>query len=131
MKGKEKDVIFIKLEIEMKRIWIPQAITIIMLIIALNPANPYGYYILLRLVCCSAYVYLTLKSLELEKEGWPWVLGVTAIVYNPIIRIHLTRDIWVIINLISIGISIASIVVMKNRTCSTASLEDKNEIGKI
>ncbi|MFH1008648.1 MAG: DUF6804 family protein [Candidatus Latescibacterota bacterium] len=68
-----------------RRIWIPQAITIVMLLIALNPSNPYGYYILLRWVCCAAYAYLLFQAIDQDKQPLAWVLGVTAIVYNPIL----------------------------------------------
>jgi len=84
-----------------------------MLVWALTPENPYGYYILLRWVCCGVFAYLTLKALENENQGWVWVLGITAVIYNPIIRIHLTREIWSVINVITIGIAIVSIVTLK------------------
>jgi len=97
----------------MKRIWIPQVIAGVMLLWALNPENPYGYYILLRWVCCAAFAYLALKAFAQGKEGWVWVLGVTAVVYNPIIRIHLTREIWSVVNVVTIIIAAISVVVLK------------------
>jgi hypothetical protein len=100
----------------MKRIWIPQAIVIAMLLWALNPENPYGYYILLRCVCCAAFAYLAIKALEQAKEGWTWVLGITAVVYNPIIRIHLTRDIWEVINIATIAVAALSVFVFRPET---------------
>jgi len=101
---------------EMKRIWIPQAIVTPMLLWALNPENPYGYYILLRWVCCAAFAYLALQALAREKQGWVWVLGVTAVVYNPLLRIHLTRDIWSIVNIITIGVAWVSVFILKPET---------------
>ena len=98
----------------MKRIWIPQVIASIMLLWALNPDNPYGYYILLRWVCCGIFAFLAVRTYENEeKQGWVWILGITAVVYNPIIRIHLTREIWSIINVITIGVAVASIFGIK------------------
>ena len=96
----------------MKRIWIPQAIAGVMLLWALNPENPYGYYIVLRWVCCAAFTYLALKALAQGKEGWVWVLGVMAVIYNPIIRIHLTREIWSLINITSIIVATASVFII-------------------
>ena len=55
-------------EYNMKKIWIPQAIVIPLLLLALNPDNPYGYYIFLRWVCCAAFVYLVFHALALEKK---------------------------------------------------------------
>lgn len=97
----------------MKRIWIPQAIVTPMLPWALNPDNPYGYYILLRWVCCAAFAFLALQALARDKQGWVWVLGITAVVYNPLFRIHLTRAIWSIVNVITIGIAWGSVFILK------------------
>ena len=85
-----------------------------MLLWALNPDNPYGYYILLRWVCCAAFAYLAIQALAQEKQGWVWVLGVTAVVYNPIIRVHLTRGIWSVINVTTIVVAVASIFALKD-----------------
>jgi len=79
-----------------------------MLIWALYPDNPYGYYILLRWICCGIFAYLAVQAHKEEKENWVWTFGIIAAIYNPIIRIHLTRDFWSIINIATIGIAIAS-----------------------
>lgn len=97
----------------MKTIWITQAVISVMLLWALNPDNPYSYYVLLRWACCGIFAYLTFCAAMQEKKGWLWILGITAIVYNPIIPIHLTRDIWQIINIVTIGIAVTSIFVLK------------------
>ena len=86
-----------------------------MLLLALNSGNPYGYYILLRWVCCGIFIYLAFYTLEQERRGWTWVLGITAVVYNPILRVHLTREIWSVVNLMTIGIAVASMFVVKKR----------------
>ena len=98
----------------MKKIWIPQAIVIPLLLLALNPDNPYEYYIFLRWVCCAAFVYLAIQALALQKSGWVWILGITAVIYNPILRVHGTRDMWFLINLVTIGLAVASIFVLKH-----------------
>jgi len=100
---------------EMKRIWIPQLIVSLMLLWALNPDNPYGYYILLRWVCCGVFAYLALNAFRQQQERWVWVLGITAGVYNPILRVHLTREIWSVVNVITIGIAVASVFGIKFR----------------
>ena len=84
-----------------------------MLLWALNPDNAYGYYILPRWVCCGIFAYLAFHTLKQGKRGWTWVLGITSIVYNPILRVHLTRDIWSVVNLMTIGIAVASMLVVK------------------
>jgi hypothetical protein len=97
----------------MRRSWVPQLIVSLMLLWALDPDNPYGYYILLRWISCAVFAYLAFQALSQKKQGWVWVLGITAVVYNPIIRVHLNRETWSIINVISIGIAVASIFAVK------------------
>jgi hypothetical protein len=97
----------------MRRIWVPQLLASLMLLWALNPENPYGYYILLRWVCCGVFAYLAFKALDQGHQGWVWVLGITAAVYNPIFRVHLTREIWSVVNVVTIGIAVASVFAIK------------------
>ena len=94
----------------MKKNWIPQAIVIPMLLLALNPD------IFLRWVCCAAFVYLAIHALTLEKIGWVWTLGITAAIYNPILRVPGTREMWFMVNLVTIGLAVASIFVLKQNT---------------
>ena len=97
----------------MKKIWLPQIIASLMLLWALNPSNPYGYYILLRYVCFTVFLYLTYLAYENDKFNWIWIMGISTLIYNPIIRIHLNREIWSIINVISIVIVLTSIFIFK------------------
>jgi uncharacterized membrane protein YwzB len=90
-----------------------------MLLWALYPGNPYGYYVLLRWVCCAAFAYLALQALSLEKQGWVWVLGITAVVYNPVVRIHLNREIWSVVNVITICIAWSAALVLKTEPDKT------------
>lgn len=80
-----------------------------MLLWALNPSNPYGYYVLLHRVCCGVFAYLTIQAFKQRGEGWAWILCITAAIYNPIVPVHLTREIWSVVNVITIGIAAASI----------------------
>ena len=95
--------------LQMKRVWVPQVIASIMLLWALNPGNPYGYYILLRWVCCGIFAFLAVQALAHHLQGWAWVLGITALIYNPILRVHLTREIWSVVNIATIVMAVASI----------------------
>ena len=97
----------------MRRIWAPQLIVSLMLLWALNPNNPYGYYILLRWVCCGVFAYLAFQAFGAQMQAWVWVLGITAAIYNPIFPVHLTREIWPIVNVVTIGIAAASVLAVK------------------
>jgi hypothetical protein len=100
-----------------------------MLLWALNPENPYGYYILLRWVCCGIFAYLAIQALEREKQGWVWVLGITAVVYNPIIRVHLTREIWSVVNVATIVAAVASVFVLKAANEKKVLPPNKSDAG--
>ena len=97
----------------MKKTWIPQALIIGMLIWALNRDNPYGYYVLLRWVCCGLFAYLAVQAFERGKQDWVWILGITALIYNPIFSIHLTRGIWEIVNVVTAILAAISIFVLR------------------
>lgn len=97
----------------MKRLWVPQAISIPLLFWALNPENPYGYYVLLRFVCCACFAFLAFRFYETARIGWGWTFAVIAIIYNPFIPVHLTREIWTVVNIFTIIIAIASIFIQK------------------
>ena len=96
-------------------IWIPQAIASVMLLVALNPENPYGYYVLLRWVVCGIFAFLAFKALEEEKIEWAWALGITAAVYNPFIKMHLGRELWSVVNVVTVGIAVVSIFKLKGK----------------
>lgn len=75
----------------------------IMLVAAIAPW-PYGYYKLLRLVVCICAGVLAYQSYQgADERVTAWVVGlfVLALLYNPIIPVHLTREIWLPINLAS------------------------------
>ena len=109
----------------MKRIWVPQTIASIMLLWALNPENPYGYYVLLRWVCCGMFGFLTYRAIAHEMQGWSWVLGITALVYNPIFPVHLSREIWAAVNIASIVIAIVSIFRLPSENDSRLKGKDR------
>jgi hypothetical protein len=99
----------------MKRNWLPQAVAGGMLLWALYPGNPSGYYTLLHWVCCGTLIYQAYKAVSLKRYIWVWILGITALVYNPIFRLHFNRELWSAINIITAGIVVVSIFALKNR----------------
>ena len=78
----------------------------ILLIIAPLIPFPYGFYIFLRIIVTvtAAYIiYDTYKSFKGINETII-IFSIIAILYNPIIPIYLTREIWLPINFITAGI---------------------------
>lgn len=61
--------------------------------------HAYGYYKILRWVVCGVGTYSAFVAMSSEKTSWAWALGITAMVFNPIIPIHLDRDTWAVIDI--------------------------------
>ncbi len=76
-----------------------------MLLGAMAPL-PYGFYVLLRIVVAVAAGFLAYKDYEARNgvSGWAVVLGTIAVLFNPIIPIHLSREIWLPINAVAAAI---------------------------
>jgi len=71
-----------------------------MLLIALAPL-PYGYYTFLRLVVTLGAALLS----WLEFSGarrltvWATIFGLVALLFNPLVPVHLYRDVWAILDI--------------------------------
>lgn len=64
---------------------------------------PYGYYIFLRIVICIWGITAGIQASKTSPGNWASLLAYgIAILYNPIIRIPLTRDIWQAVNIATI-----------------------------
>ena len=70
---------------------------------------PYGYYQLLRVVVCAVAVWGATLAHRMEKPGWTWLLGVLAVIFNPVFPVHLEREIWSIIDLGAAVVLVASL----------------------
>lgn len=75
--------------------WVP-----VILLIGAYGSWPYGYYTLLRIVVFLASVLLATDTYKRAGEATPWCLAFVgiAILFNPVFPIHLTRDIWGVVD---------------------------------
>ena len=62
---------------------------------------PYGYYMLLRFIACGAFIWATYISFERKNSILPWIFIILAIIFNPIIKIHFSKNIWAVIDFCS------------------------------
>ena len=60
---------------------------------------PYGYYTLLRLVACAAFMWAAAASARLPARVLPCVYGVLALLFNPIIKVHLPKEAWAVVDI--------------------------------
>lgn len=60
---------------------------------------PYGYYKLLRLVTFGVFAFAAFISYARKHEILPVVYGFIALIFNPFIKIHFPKDIWMLIDI--------------------------------
>jgi len=78
----------------------PKAVIFIaagMLFVGVLPL-PYGYYMLLRFVACGVFAWAACITYEKNEEVLPWVFGILALVFNPLIKIHFPKELWAVVD---------------------------------
>ena len=75
-------------------------IVVVFLFIGALPL-PYGFYMLLRIIACGAFIWATYISFERKGTILPWIFIILAVVFNPIFKIHFSKDIWTVIDFCS------------------------------
>ena len=101
------------METIIKKYFLIWVLPIILLLIAMLEL-PYGYYTFLRLIITASsmvIIWLLWKYQRMHKEIWSTIfLTIIALLYNPIILVHLSKQIWFIINIVTIVLYITSMV---------------------
>jgi len=87
-------------------------ISVFMLLLAI-PRLPYGYYILLRWVVSLTALFSTWVAYEYKYKFWVFMMGGIAILFNPIIPVHLTKGIWVVTDIVVAILFLVSIFKIK------------------
>lgn len=72
-------------------------ITAVLLILGAAPL-PYGYYMLLRILGTGVFIWAALISYERKNTVLPWIYVFLAIIFNPLIKIYLPKELWVTID---------------------------------
>lgn len=62
---------------------------------------PYGYYMLLRITACGFFIWSAVITYEKKSKYLPWAFGFLALVFNPVIKIHLPKEVWAAIDISS------------------------------
>ena len=73
-------------------------ILVAMLFIGAAPL-PYGYYMLLRFVATGVFAWAAIVSFERKNQSLPWVFGLLALLFNPIVKIHMPKEFWAFIDI--------------------------------
>ena len=78
-------------------LWIP----ILALLVAVLPM-PYEYYMIIRLAIPVFALVIAVNEFKEEQSNiYPYVFLGLATLYNPVLPIHLTKTLWIVINLLS------------------------------
>lgn len=87
-----------------------------MLILAILPIWPYGYFQFLRWVVSIASVYSAYVAYESKNKTWVFIMGAITILFNPISPIYLQKETWVILDLIASILMFISINKIKKQS---------------
>jgi hypothetical protein len=90
---------------------IPRGVVIavaVMLVVGALPM-PYGYYTLLRIVACGLFGFLAYDIYIRGGKVLPWVFGFMAVLFNPLIKIHLPKEVWIFIDVVSAAALVATL----------------------
>lgn len=60
---------------------------------------PYGYYTLLRLVACGVFAFAAFVAFAKAASHLAWLYVLLALVFNPIIKVYLSKGSWTLIDL--------------------------------
>jgi len=105
---------------------IPSAISIVMLVLCVEDW-PYFYYKALRFVICFSAIGVAIVAVSGahvammdEKKitfylrcTFTGIFGLVALLFNPLLPVHLSRDIWVPIDLVTAGIFFIGLFVVR------------------
>jgi len=61
---------------------------------------PYGYFQLVRFIAMIGFGVLTFKEYDRENKQLAFIYGALAILFQPIFKISLGRDIWNIVDVV-------------------------------
>lgn len=84
------------------------------LLIAIMPIKNYGFYVLLRWICSPCLIIIFYFYKSKNKDILSIIFILLALIYNPILPLHLGRSIWSIINVLTIIIIIVFNLIQKH-----------------
>ena len=90
---------------------VPAIVAALMLLVALAQW-PYGYYQILRWVVCATAVFVVWCSYSWNKYWAIWFFALVAVLFNPLVPVHLSRQVWRPIDIVSALAFLVSIVAL-------------------
>ncbi len=87
--------------------------------------HPYDYYILLRWVVCGVAVFGIYYAIKAARDIWAWPFGISGLLFNPIIPVHLNRNTWRVIDLAVACIFFLSIFMLRRSSHTRGDATDR------
>jgi hypothetical protein len=89
-----------------------------MLIGAVVISPPYGYYQFLRWAVRGVAVFIAVKGYQWRVPWAIWCFAAIAVLFNPIAPIHLSREVWLPIDLVVAVAFVVSIPLVRSDAVS-------------
>jgi hypothetical protein len=97
----------------MKRLLVPQFILVSILLWLKIAANTHGYHIILLWVVCVLFLYLAIFAYVWDYKKLAWILGITAVIHNPILLITANSEICETFKLVTLVLVIPLSLLIK------------------
>jgi Family of unknown function (DUF6804) len=98
---------------------IPRVVWIVptILLVIATARLPYGYYTFTRIVTCGIPAWIAYAGFQ---EGpaikvWSIALALIAVLFNPILPIHLDRSTWFYLDLGAAGVFVAHLIFVRQK----------------
>lgn len=62
---------------------------------------PYGFYRLVRWITCGVAIAAAIQWHVNERVGWVWVMGIVAVIFNPLIPFYFPKNAWMVFDAIA------------------------------
>ena len=85
------------------------AVACALLLLAASMRFPYDFYSVLRLVVAVTFALLARRFWHHRNSGWRLGLAAFAVLYNPLLPVHLARGIWVPVNIATAVVLLAAL----------------------
>jgi hypothetical protein len=94
-------------------VWIVPAI----LLVIATARLPYGYYTLARIVTCGIAAWIAIVGFQVVPviKAWSIALALIALLFNPILPIHLNRSMWLYLDIGAAGMFVAHLIFVRQR----------------
>lgn len=63
---------------------------------------PYGYYVFLRWVVCAVSLAAGVRLVQQRRATIALLGWALALLYNPLVRVSLSREIWSVVNVVTV-----------------------------